>query len=140
MKQMNIRNFTYNKIIMAGAVATAPVLKELGNDHCVCYFELLTHSVRGKREYSNTHKVVCHGKMARNIFESVSVSDIILIEGELIYREVPSPMGPRLQAEINAFSTRLIVTEEASSRLEEDAMVGSKTRMTSAFYDSLDDF
>lgn len=133
MKSTEIHNFTYNKVIIAGAVATAPVFKEVTQDHCICFFEVMTTSARGKREYTNTHRVVCYGKMARSIHSSVHVGDVIFVEGELIYRELPGNTGTVRQfAEINAFSSRLLLS---APELEDV----SKKRHSSLDYEMFED-
>lgn len=102
-----MKEFTLNRVMIAGVVSTSPKLTVISHDHSVCSFEVATLSIRGKKEIFQHHRIFAYGKRGTRIYECVKLGQPIWIEGELVYRDVPQKDGASYrQAEVNAFTAR----------------------------------
>lgn len=102
-----MKDFSLNRVMIAGVVSTTPKLTVISSDHSVCSFEVTTLSIRGKKEIFQHHRAFAYGKRGTRIHDNVKLGSPVWIEGELVYRDVPQKDGAVYrQAEVNVFTVR----------------------------------
>lgn len=104
-----MKDFTLNKVMLAGVVSIPPKTTTVSSDHTITWFELTTLSVRGKKEIYCNHRVFLYGKSGLKVEAVVKLGDPVYVEGEMMYRDVAYKDGSvSKQASVNAMHVRVL--------------------------------
>lgn len=82
----------YNKVILIGNVATTPELRHTKNGTEVTNFSINTitqwKNKNGELKRSKKwHRIVCWGKLASNVTNTIKEGMTVLVEGSITYRK-----------------------------------------------------